>query len=80
MQPDTTRKPLKGPLTGPQAKSDPVIRSYSGKCVSPRKLKTPMSAVKSNTGLNDELHVENESKNLVGQSKHIFWQTIKDQS
>ena len=49
-----------------------------------------MSAVKSNTGLNDELHVENESKNSVGQSKRTFWQTsinfgrlllkIKDQS
>ena len=39
-----------------------------------------MSAVKSNTGLNDELHVENESKNSGGQSKRIFWQTyINDQ-
>ena len=39
-----------------------------------------MSAVKSNTGRNDELHVENESKNSVGQSKRIFWQTsINDQ-
>ena len=34
-----------------------------------------MSTIKSNTGLNDELHVENESKNSVGQSKRIFWQT-----
>ena len=79
-QPDTIGKLLEGPLTGPQAKSGPVIPSYSGKCVSPRKLKTPMSAVKSNTGLNDEFHVENESKNSVEQSKRIFWQTsINDQ-
>ena len=66
-------KPLEGPLAGPQAKSGPVIPSYSRKCVSPKKLKTPMSAVKSNTGLNVELHVENEPKNSVGQSKRIFW-------
>ena len=74
-QPDTIRKVLEGPLTGPQAKSGPLIPSYSGKCVSPRKLKTPLSAVKSNTDLIDELHVENESKISVGQSKRIFWQT-----
>ena len=34
-----------------------------------------MSAVKSNTGLNDGLHVEDESKNPVGQSKRLFWHT-----
>ena len=79
-QPDTIRKLLEGPLAGPQAKSGPVIPSYSGKCVSPRKLKTPMSTIKSNTGLNDELHVENESKNSVGQSKRIFWQTSNKRS
>ena len=79
-QPDNIGKSLEGPLAGPQAKSGPVIPSYSGEHVLPRKLKTPMSAVKSNTGLNDGLHVEDESKNPVGQSKRIFWQTsINDQ-
>ena len=34
-----------------------------------------MPTVKSNNGLKDELNVENESRNLVGQRKHIFWQT-----
>ena len=34
-----------------------------------------MPAVKSNKGLKDELNVVNESRNLRGQSKRIFWQT-----
>ena len=34
-----------------------------------------MPAVKSNNGLKDELNVVNESRNLRGQSKRIFWQT-----
>ena len=34
-----------------------------------------MPTVKSNNGLKDELNVENESRNLVGQRKRIFWQT-----
>ena len=45
-----------------------------------KKIENSNVCVKSNTGLNDELHVENESKNSVGQSKRIFWQTsINDQ-
>ena len=40
-----------------------------------------MPAVKSNNGLKDELNVVNESRNLRGQSKRIFWQTsINDQT
>ena len=39
-----------------------------------------MLAVKSNTGLNDGLNVEDESKTSVGERKHILWQTsINDQ-
>ena len=39
-----------------------------------------MLAVKSNTGLNDEINVENESRALLRQRKGIFWQTsINDQ-
>ena len=39
-----------------------------------------MPVVKSNTGLNDGLNVEDESKTPVGQRKCIFWQTsINDQ-
>ena len=71
-QPDTIGKLLEGPLANPQAKSDPVNPSDSGECVSPRKLKNPMPAVKSNTGLNDGINVEDESKTPVGQRKHVF--------
>ena len=39
-----------------------------------------MLAVKSNTGLNDEINVENESRALLRHRKGIFWQTsINDQ-
>ena len=42
--------------------------------------KNPMHALKSNTGLNDGLNVEDESKTPVGHRKCIFWQTsINDQ-
>ena len=34
-----------------------------------------MPAVKSNNGLKDKLNVENESRNMIGQRKHIFLQT-----
>ena len=80
-QPDTIGKLLEGPLAGPQTKSGPIIPSYNRECVLPRKLNNPITAVKSNTGLNDGLKVEDESKNPVGQRKHIFWQTpFNDQS
>ena len=59
-QPDTIGKPLEEPFAGPQAKRGPVSPSYNVERVSPRKLKTSMPAVKSNSGLNDGLNVEDE--------------------
>ena len=39
-----------------------------------------MPTVKSHTVLDDGIDMENESKTLVGNRKHIFWQTfINDQ-
>ena len=52
-QPDTIRKLLEGPLTGPQAKSGPVIPSHCGGHVSPGKLKNPEPSVKDHTVLDD---------------------------
>ena len=42
--------------------------------------KNSMPAVKSNSGLNDGINVENDSKTQVGHRKYIFCQTsINDQ-
>ena len=47
------------PLADPHDKCGPVIPSYCGKYVAPGKFKNPMPAA-SNTGLNNELNVEDE--------------------
>ena len=71
-QPDITGKLLGGLLAGPNVKQGPVIPSHCGEHVSPEKLNNPVPTVKSHTGLDDGLYLEDESKTAVGNRKHIF--------
>ena len=48
--------------------------------MSPGKLKHSLHAVKTHTVLNNVINIKDESKILIGNRKHIFWQTsINDQ-
>ena len=80
-QPDTIGKLPEGRhLTGPQAKSGPVIPRNCGGHVTPGKLKTLEASLQDHKVLNDGLNLEDKSEIQIGNKKCIVWQTsINDQ-
>ena len=69
-----------GPLADPHDERGSIIPSYCGERILPEKFKNPVPVVKTHTGLDDGMEVEDEPNTPVKHRKCIFWQTsVSDQ-